>query len=78
VTVYDSDVVADAVPQERLDRLCAQIQQTGEAVDLPELLLAACKTIGVTRFLLEDQGVMLYRLTVLHTRGVAPPEEQHG
>lgn len=50
--------------EERIDQLCTQIQETGQAVGLPEYLLAAAKTIGVKTFQLEDLGVVLYRLTV--------------
>ena len=51
------------IPPERLDRLCTQLQETGEATDLPDYLLAAAKQIGLREFTLTDQGVMLYRLT---------------
>lgn len=56
---------------ERLDRLATQIQETGEATDLPDYLLAAARLIGLTTFTLTDLGVMLYRLS-------AVPEDASG
>lgn len=52
------------ITDERLDPTVTAIQGTGTAVDMPIYLLAAARTLGITKFTMEDLGVMLYRLTV--------------